>query len=251
MKRYSFEDIQDQVVIVTGSGRGIGRSTADLFVSHGAKVVISDVDSDVCNQAVDEIKKAGGEAIGVVADISKEEDVLRLIKSPVEKWGQIDCLVNNAGITRDGLLLRMSLEQWTSVLNVNLTGTFLCTREAVKQMRKKKKGSIINLSSVAWTGNPGQTNYSASKAGVIGFTNSMAKEFGGSGIRTNCVMPGFVETRMTDAIPSKIMEGLRGRVPSKRAAMPEEIAYPILFLASRMASYVNGAVLEVSFSGSL
>ena len=245
MEKYAFDDIKEQVVVVTGSGRGIGRATVELFAAHGAKVVVSDMDADVCNQTTEELKKSGAEAIGVVANITKEEDVVQLMKAPMEKWGKIDCLVNNAGITKDGLFMRMKMEQWKAAIDVNLTGAYLCAREVVNHMRKARKGSIINLSSIARLGNPGQANYSSAKAGVVGLNATLAKELGPMGIRVNCIAPGFIKTRLTDAIPDKIAEELTSRIPMKRQGLPDEIAYPILFLSSRMASYVSGCLLEV------
>ncbi len=244
--KYSFEDIKDQVVVITGSGRGIGKSVAETFANQGAKVVISDIDEDVCNEAVEDIKKQGGDAIGVVADISKEDQVANLMKAPVDKWEKIDCLVNNAGITKDGLFLRMNLEQWRTVLDINLTGTYLCAKECVKYMRKAKKGSIINISSIARMGNPGQANYSAAKAGIVGLTSTLAKELGPLGIRVNAIAPGFIRTRLTDAIPDKISQEIQKRISLGRIGVPKEIANPILFLASKMASYINGQVLDVN-----
>ncbi len=249
MGKYNFEDIKDEVVLVTGSGRGIGKATAELFASYGAKVVITDLDADVCNQTVEEIKKSGGEAIGIVANVTKADEVEKMFAQVIEKWGKLDVLVNNAGMTKDGLFLRMSQENWNSVIDVNINSAFLCAKEAAKIMFKARKGSIINMSSIARLGNPGQVNYSSAKSALLGFTFALAKELGSSGVRVNCVAPGFVETRMTDAIPEKIRNEIKNHIPLKRPAIPEELAYPILFLASKMASYVSGAVLDVHGGG--
>ncbi len=246
MKAYQFEDIQDQVVIITGSGRGIGKATAELFAQHGARVVVSDIDKDVCDEAVEGIKAMGAQAIGVVTDITKKDETAALMKAAVDQWGQIDCLVNNAGITQDTLFLRMKEDIWHRAIDINLTGTYRACWEAVQYMRKTKKGTIINFSSIARTGNPGQANYSAAKAGVVGLTQTLAKELASMGIRVNCVAPGLVETRMTNVIPDKIRAQLLSLIPFKRAGQPSEIAYPVLFLASKMSSYVNGVVLEIS-----
>ena len=246
---YTFDDIKDQVVVITGSGRGIGKATAELFAAHGAKLVISDMDTEVCEQTAEELKKSGTEAIGVVANVTKEEDVAKLMKAPIDKWGRIDCLVNNAGLTKDTLFIRMKIEQWKLVMDVNLNGAYLCAKEAVNYMRKARKGSIINLSSISRVGNPGQANYSSAKAGVVALSATMAKELGPLGIRVNCVLPGFTETRLVAQMPDKIREESKNVVPLKRHALPEEIAYPILFLSSRMASYVSGATLEVHGGG--
>lgn len=242
---YSFEDIKDASVVITGSGRGIGKGIAELFIEHGAKVVITDIDADVVKSTTEELSKKG-EAIGIVCDVTSEEQVNKLIDETVEKFGGVDVLVNNAGITKDGLFLRMKLEQFQIVNKINVEGTFLCTKAAVNKMRKARKGSIINISSVARMGSPGQTNYSASKAAVVGFTRSLSKEIAGYGIRVNCVAPGFVETRLTDAIPDKIRDGMIDSIPLKRTGQPLDIANPILFLASEMSAYMTGQTLDVN-----
>ena len=243
---YQFEDIKDTVVIVTGSGRGIGKGIAELFADYGANIVISDIDEDVCKATAEEIKKRGVDAIGVVCDVTKQDQVVNLADKAIEKWGKIDTLVNNAGITKDGLFLRMKKEQWQMVLDINLTGTFYCAHAVINHMRKARKGSIINISSIARIGNPGQTNYSASKAGVVGFTAALAKEVAPFGVRVNCVAPGFVETRLTDAIPDKIKEQMKKQIPLGRTGQPEDIAKPILFLASDLSSYMVGQTLDVN-----
>lgn len=244
---YAFEDIKDQVVIVTGSGRGIGRATAELFAGMGAKVVVSDIDQDVCDEAAKEIAKdTGAEVIGIVCNITDREQVDSMMQQVIDKWGKIDTLINNAGITKDGLFLRMKPDQWNFIIDVNLNGTYHCTHAAVNFMRKAKKGSIINLSSLARIGNPGQANYSAAKAGVVGFTKAVAKEIAPMGIRVNAVAPGFVVTRLTDAIPDKIADEMVKSIPMRRKGEPEDIAKVCLFLASSMSSYVTGQVLDVN-----
>lgn len=242
---YAFEDIKDASVVITGSGRGIGKGIAELFIEHGAKVVITDIDADVVKSTTEELSKKG-EAIGIVCNVTNEEQVNKLIDETVEKFGGVDVLVNNAGITKDGLFLRMKLEQFQIVNKINVEGTFLCSKAAVNKMRKARKGSIINISSVARMGSPGQTNYSASKAAVVGFTRSLSKEIAGYGIRVNCVAPGFVETRLTDAIPDKIRENMIDSIPLKRTGQPLDIANPILFLASEMSAYMTGQTLDVN-----
>lgn len=246
MKKYAFEDIKDQVVIVTGSGRGIGRTTAEVFASQGAKVVISDMDEDVCKQAAEEIAKLGVETMHYVCNITNREQVDAMMQAVVDKWGRIDTLVNNAGITKDGLFLRMKPEQWNFIIDVNLNGTYNCAHSAIQHMRKTKKGSIINLSSIARAGNPGQVNYSAAKAGIVGFTAALGKEIASMGIRVNAVAPGFVETRLTAAIPDKIKDEMVKNIPMKRKGMPEDIAYPILFLASELSAYMTGVTIDVN-----
>ena len=246
MKKYSFEDIKGKVVVITGSGRGIGKVTAEVFASQGARVVVSDIDKDVCHSTVEDIKKMGADAIGVVADISQEDQVVNLMKEPMDKWGQIDCLVNNAGMTQDALFIRMKTEQWQKVIDINLTAVYLCTKEAVKHMRKARKGNIINISSISRLGNAGQANYSAAKAGVVGLTNTLARELAPMGIRVNCIAPGFVRTRLTDAIPENIAKEMQKKIAIGRIGSPEEIAYPVLFYASQMSSYVNGCTMDVN-----
>ena len=243
---YSFSDIKDQVVIITGSGRGIGKATAKLFAAHGAKVALTDIDEDVLQETLKEIQKGGCEVHAIVADVSKEQDAGRLVSEVHEKWGKIDCLVNNAGITRDTLFIRMKPDVWQKVIDVNLGGTFYCSHAAVKYMRKARKGSIINFTSMVRNGNPGQANYSAAKAGILGFTKTLAMELGPMGIRVNCVSPGFIETRLTEAIPEKLVEQFKSRIPLQRSGQPEEVAMTVLFLASKMSSYVSGIALDVT-----
>ena len=212
MKKYNFEDIQGQVVVITGSGRGIGKATADVFASQGAKVVISDIEEKVCQDAVEEIKKSGGEAIGISANVTKQEDVANLMQKTVDQWGKIDCLVNNAGIVKDGIFLRMKPQQWQAVMDVNLTGTYLCSWEAVKHMRKVRKGNIINISSVSRFGVAGQANYSSSKAAVAGLCFALSKELPSLGIRVNCVAPGLIKTPLTDALPEAVATQIKSQI---------------------------------------
>lgn len=246
MEKYLFEDLKDQVVIVTGSGRGIGRDTAETFANYGCKVVVSDMDQEVCDETAAEIAKKGVETMGVVCNITDREQVDNMMQQVVDKWGKIDVLVNNAGITKDGLFLKMKPEQWNFIVDVNLNGTYHCSHAAVLHMRKARKGSIINLTSLARFGNPGQANYAAAKAGVVGFTASLGKELGSMGIRVNAVAPGFVETRLTDAIPDKLKDEMVKRIPLQRKGEPKDIAGPILFLASSLSSYITGTVIEIN-----
>ena len=243
---YQFEDIKDSVVIVTGSGRGIGRGTAKLFAEHGAKVVVHDIDADVAKEAEEEIKAMGVETMSAVCDVRDREAVNKMITDTVEKFGKLDTLVNNAGITKDGLFLRMKEEDLNFILDVNINGTFFAAQAAANVMRKARKGSIINLSSLVRNGAPGQTNYSTAKAGVAGFTRALAKEIAAYGIRVNCVAPGFVVTRLTDAVPEKMREAYKKQIPLGRTGEAEDIAKPILFLASDLSSYMTGQVLDVN-----
>jgi 3-oxoacyl-[acyl-carrier protein] reductase len=235
--------LKDQVAIVTGASRGIGRAIAIQLASQGAKVVVNYASSSTAaDEVVAEITAAGGEAIALQADVSQENQVDTLIKTTLEKFQRVDILVNNAGITRDTLLLRMKLEEWQAVIDLNLTGVFLCTKVVSKIMLKQRSGRIINIASVAGQmGNPGQANYSAAKAGVIGFT--VAKELSSRGITVNAVAPGFITTDMTSDIKA---DGILQYIPLGRFGKPEEIAGMVRFLASDpAAAYITGQVFNV------
>ena len=237
--------LKDQVAIVTGASRGIGRAIAIQLASQGAKVVVNYASSSAAaDEVVAEITAAGGEAIALQADVSQENQVDTLIKTTIEKFQRVDILVNNAGITRDTLLLRMKLEEWQAVIDLNLTGVFLCTKAASKIMLKQRSGRIINIASVAGQmGNPGQANYSAAKAGVIGFTKTVAKELSSRGITVNAVAPGFITTDMTSDIKA---EGILQYIPLGRFGKPEEIAGMVRFLAADpAAAYITGQVFNV------
>jgi len=237
--------LKDQVAIVTGASRGIGRAIALQLAFEGAKVVVNYASSSTAaDQVVAEITTAGGEAVAIQADVSQENQVDTLIKTTLEKFQRVDILVNNAGITRDTLLLRMKLEEWQAVIDTNLTGVFLCTKAVSKIMLKQRSGRIINIASVAGQmGNPGQANYSAAKAGVIGFTKTVAKELSSRGITVNAVAPGFIATDMTSDIKA---EGILQYIPLGRFGQPEEIAGMVRFLASDpAAAYITGQVFNV------
>ncbi len=237
--------LKDQVAIVTGASRGIGRAIALQLASQGAKVVVNYASSSAAaDQVVAEITANGGEAIALQADVSQSAQVDTLINTTLEKFQRVDILVNNAGITRDTLLLRMKLEEWQAVIDLNLTGVFLCTKAVSKIMLKQRSGRIINIASVAGQmGNPGQANYSSAKAGVIGFTKTVAKEFASRGITVNAVAPGFITTDMTSDIKA---EGILQYIPLGRFGQPEEIAGMVRFLASDpAAAYITGQVFNV------
>jgi len=241
----SAEPLLDQVAIVTGASRGIGRSIALSLAEAGAKVVINYARSEQAAQTVvKEITDQKGEAIAIQADVSKGEEVQNLIQETRKQWGSIDILVNNAGITRDTLLLRMKPEDWQAVIDLNLTGVFLCTQAVSKIMLKQRKGRIINIASVAGQmGNPGQANYSAAKAGVIGFTKTMAKELASRNVTVNAVAPGFIATEMTEGLDT---EGILKYIPLGRYGQPEEVAGMVRFLASDpAAAYITGQVFNV------
>ena len=242
----SMRFLEGQVAIVTGASRGIGRAIAVSLAGGGAKVVVNYASSaSAAEEVVAEIKSKGGEAIAFHADVSHEAEVDSLIKSAIDTWGRVDILVNNAGITRDTLLLRMKLEDWQSVIDLNLTGVFLATRAVSKIMLKQKSGRIINIASVAGQmGNPGQANYSAAKAGVIGFTKTVAKELASRGITVNAVAPGFIATDMTAEL--KNTDEILKFIPLGRYGQPEEIAGTVRFLASDpAAAYITGQVFNV------
>ncbi|PHM08821.1 3-oxoacyl-[acyl-carrier-protein] reductase [Nostoc sp. 'Peltigera malacea cyanobiont' DB3992] len=238
--------LQDKVAIVTGASRGIGRAIAIELASQGAIAVVNYASSSAAAEAVvTEITAAGGEAIAIQADVSKSDQVDALVKSVMEKFSRVDILVNNAGITRDNLLLRLKTEDWQAVIDLNLTGVFLCTRAISKIMLKQRSGRIINITSVAGLmGNPGQSNYSAAKAGVIGFTKSVAKELATRGITVNAVAPGFITTDMTSDLNNP--EDILKYIPLGRFGQPEEIAGMVRFLAADpAAAYVTGQVFNV------
>lgn len=237
--------LQDKVAIVTGASRGIGKEIALALASEGAAVAVNYASSSTAaDQVVETITGHGGQAIALQADVSQEDQVDALVKAVIDKWGHVDVLVNNAGITRDTLLLRMKPADWQAVINLNLTGVFLCTRAVSKGMLKQRSGRIINIASVAGQmGNPGQANYSAAKAGVIGFTKTVAKEFASRGITVNAVAPGFIETDMTADLGA---EEILKFIPLGRYGQPEEVAGTVRFLAGDpAAAYITGQVFNV------
>ena len=239
--------LKGKVALVTGGTRGIGKGICQKFAAEGARLVFTYLSSEEkANAFADELSKSGVEVMAVRSDASKLEEAEALVNQIVEKYGQLDAVVNNAGITRDNLLMRMKEEDWDDVMNTNLKSVFNVTKAVQRTMLKQRSGSIINISSIVGVqGNAGQSNYAASKAGIIGFTKSIAKELGSRNIRCNAITPGFIETEMTDALDEKVVEEWRQQIPLKRGGTPEDVANAALFLASDMSTYVSGQTISV------
>jgi 3-oxoacyl-[acyl-carrier protein] reductase len=237
--------LRDQVALITGGLNGLGRETAQVFASEGAKVAVCDLAADG-SELVSSIQAAGGICHYIKADVSDFSQAQSMVTQAIEKFGVIDILINNAGITRDATLLKMTEEQWEQVIGVNLSGVFHCTKAVATHMVEKAKGRIINASSVVGIyGNFGQTNYSATKAGVIAMTKTWARELGPKGIRVNAVAPGFIATDMVRKMPEKVLQSMAERTPLRRLGQPRDVANAYLFLASQEADFINGAVLSV------
>lgn len=239
-------DLKDQVALVTGASRGIGKAIAMALAGAGAKVACVARSVDKLTETVEAIRAAGGTAEVFACDVTSGENVDKVVDEVVAKWGKLHILVNNAGVTRDGLVPRMSDDDWDTVINTNLRGAFLFLRAATRQMMSQRYGRIINIASVSGLiGNPGQANYSASKAGMIGMTRTAAKELAGRKVTINAVAPGFIESDMTAALGDSILDEVKKRIPAKRLGTPEDIAWTVLFLASPAASYITGQTLTV------
>jgi 3-oxoacyl-[acyl-carrier protein] reductase len=238
--------VEGKVVIITGAGRGIGRAAAMALGNAGAKVVACDRDEASVKTLAAEIIQAGGQALGESVDVTNRPQIDQMVLKTIEKWGRIDVLINNAGITQDSTLVKMTEDQFDKVIDINLKGVFHCTQAVVPQMIKQGKGKIINTSSVVGIyGNFGQTNYVATKAGVIGMTKTWAKELARKGITSNAVAPGFIETEMTASLPEKVLTGMKDKTPMGRLGAPQDISNAYLFLASDASDFINGHVLSV------
>ncbi|MDI6756109.1 MAG: 3-oxoacyl-[acyl-carrier-protein] reductase [Thermodesulfobacteriota bacterium] len=241
------ERLLGKVALITGGAQGIGRAIALLFAREGGRVVLSDINLEKAKETCREIESLGREALAVGGNVADAREAEAMVQQTLEKFGRLDILVNNAGITRDQVLLRMKEEEWDLVLSVNLKGAFHCTKAALRPFLKQKGGKVVNIASVTGQmGNAGQSNYAASKAGLIGFTKSIAREYASRNIQVNAVAPGFIDTAMSQAIPEKGREVLIKQIPMERLGSPEDIAEAVLFLASPAADYITGQVLNVN-----
>ncbi len=239
--------LNGKIALVTGAAQGIGKEIALALAEDGADVAICDVNLEAAQKTAGDIEAKGRKSLALKANVAASGDVTAMIDQVVEKFGKIDVLVNNAGITRDGLILRMKDEDWDLVLSINLKGAFLCTKAALKYMAKQRGGTIINIASIVGAmGNAGQANYVASKAGLIGLTKTIAREYANRGITANAVAPGFIETAMTQALPENVRQELAKQIPMGKLGTPEDVANAVRFLASSWASYISGQVIHVN-----
>ncbi len=240
-------ELESKVALVTGAAQGIGRAIALLLAQKGADIVVSDINIEKAEETAREIETLGRRAMAMRANVAVSDEVEKMVQEIIGRLSRIDILVNNAGIARDKLLLRMTEEDWDLVLDINLKGTFHCTKTVIRYMSKQRSGKIVNIASVVGAmGNAGQANYSASKAGVIGFTKTIAREFAGRGINVNAIAPGYIVTPMTDILPEKAKEELKRMIPMERLGQPEDVAQAALFLVSEASSYITGQVIHVN-----
>jgi 3-oxoacyl-[acyl-carrier protein] reductase len=240
-------EFKEQVGVVTGGTRGIGKAIAEKLAKNGVNLVVVGRNLDAANETAAALAAFGVKVLGMRLDVSNSEEVEKVFEEIRKEFHRIDILINNAGITKDGLLLRMREEAWDSVLDINLKGVFLCSREVIQDMAKQRYGRIVNITSVAaFMGNPGQANYSASKAGIVGFTKTVAKEYAGRGITVNAVAPGFIQTAMTDVLQDKVKEEMMKLIPLGRFGTVEDVAKAVIFLASPDSGYITGQVIHVN-----
>ncbi|MEW6066722.1 MAG: 3-oxoacyl-[acyl-carrier-protein] reductase [Nitrospirota bacterium] len=240
-------DFKGQVALITGGSRGIGEAIAEGLAKRGANLVIGARNIDAVNTLAERLSSYGIKVVGVKLDVSNSDDVIKTFEYVRKEFQRIDILINNAGITKDGLLVRMKEEDWDAVINTNLKGAFLCTKEALKDMFRQGYGRIVNITSVAGImGNPGQANYSASKAGIVGLTKTVAREYASKGITANAVAPGFIKTAMTDVLPDKVKDEVKKLIPVGKFGIVEDVANAVIFLASPDSGYITGQVLHVN-----
>ena len=240
-------ELKDRVVLVTGGARGIGKAIAENFAKRGAHLVIADISLGSAEETAREISATGVRTLALGLDVSKSDDVTAAFERIMKEFGRIDVVINNAGITKDGLILRMKEEDWDAVININLKGVFLCAKEAVKLMVKQRYGRIVNIASVvAFMGNPGQANYSASKAGIVGLTKTIAKEYASRGVTVNAVAPGFIATAMTDALPDNVRQEMLKSIPVGTFGSVDDVANAVAFLSSPDSGYITGQVIHVN-----
>lgn len=240
-------ELKGKIALITGGARGIGRAIAECLAKKGADLVVADISFESASDTARALGAEGVRTLPLKLDVSKSDEVSKAFEDILKEFGRVDIVVNNAGITRDGLLLRMKDEDWDAVININLKGVFLCSKEAVKVMVKQKYGRIINIASVvAFMGNPGQANYSASKAGIIGLTKTIAREYGSRGITVNAVAPGFIETAMTDALAENVKQEMLKSIPVGKFGSVDDVANAVAFFASPGSSYITGQVIHVN-----
>ena len=239
--------LKGQVALVTGASRGIGEVIALHLAKEGVKVAVNyHTGAEAASMVVSAITSAGGEALPVGADVSQEKDTISMVDQVIQTWGQLDILVNNAGITRDKLLIRMTAEEWDAVINVNLRGAYICTKTALPHMIRRRRGRIVNISSIVGvSGNPGQANYAASKAGLIGFTKAMAREVASRNITVNAVAPGYITTTMVQQLSDLVQKRILDKVPMARFGTPEDVAETVVFLCTDSAGYITGQVIGI------
>lgn len=237
--------LKEKVAIVTGAGSGLGAGIALKLAQEGAKVIVADMKAETANSMVEKIKAEGFEAKAFVVNIADQNQVKSMYDFTLEQYGTLDIVVNNAGINRDAMLHKMSVEDWNLVISVNLTGTFYSVQYATQILREKGKGAIINISSGSWLGNIGQANYAASKAGVVGLTKTASRELARKGVTCNAICPGFIETDMTRGVPEKVWDIMISKIPMGRAGSPRDVANLVAFLGSDEADYITGEVINV------